>query len=62
MTQMMVIWNTGKVNSVTSKKPRLNVTINGLHVQMLVNTGLSINVLDENTCKKFQVKPKLLKN
>ncbi|MCG8046748.1 MAG: aspartyl protease family protein, partial [Candidatus Thiodiazotropha endolucinida] len=49
------------VNSVKSKQPSLNVTINGLNVRMLVDTGSSINVLDENTYKKFQVKPKLSK-
>ena len=49
------------VNSVKSKQPRLNLTINGLNVQMLVDTGSSINVLDENTYKKLQVKPKLSK-
>ena len=49
------------VNAVKSKQPSLNVTVNGLNVRMLVDTGSSINVLDENTYQKFQVKPKLLK-
>ena len=49
------------VNSVKSKQPRLNVKINGLNVKMLVDTGSSINVLDETTFQKFQVKPKLSK-
>ena len=44
------------VNSVKSKQPSLNVRINGLNVKMLVDTGWSINVLDENTYKKLQVK------
>ena len=49
------------VNSVKSKQPSLNVTVNGLNVRMLVDTGSSINVLDESTYNKFQVKPKLSK-
>ena len=50
------------VNSVKTKhQPRLNVTINGVNVQMLVDTGSNINILDENTYEKFQVKPKLFK-
>ena len=49
------------INSVKSEQPSLNVRINGLNVKMLVDTGSSINVLDENTYKKFQVKPKLSK-
>ena len=46
------------VNSVKSKQPSLNVTLN---VRMLVDTRSSINVLDESTYNKFQVKPKLSK-
>lgn len=47
------------INSVKSKQPRLNVKINGLIVKMLVDTESCINVLDETTFQKFQVKPKL---
>ena len=49
------------VNSVKSKQPSLNVTLNGLNVRMLVDTGSSINVLDESTYNIFHVKPKLSK-
>ena len=58
---MFGIQERGSVNSVESKQSRLNVKINGLNVKMLVNTGSSINVLDETTFQKFQVKPKLSK-
>ena len=44
-----------------SKQPSLNVTFNVLNVRMSVDTGSSINVLDESTYNKFQVKPKLSK-
>ena len=44
-----------------SKQPRLSIKVNGLNVQMLVDTRSSINILDENTYQKFQVKPKLSK-
>ena len=40
------------INSVKSKQPRLNVKVNGLNVQMLVDTGSSINIFDENTYQK----------
>ena len=53
--------NQANVNSVKSKHKRLNVKVNGLNVQMLVDTGSSINILDENTYQKFQIKPKLSK-
>ena len=58
---LFVIREQEDVNSVKTKhQPRLNVTINGVNAQMLVDTASSVNVLDENTYKKFQVKPKLL--
>ena len=53
--------NQASINSVKSKQPRLNVKVDGLNVQMLVDTGSSINILDENTYQRFQVKPKLSK-
>ena len=53
--------NQASIDSVKSKQPRLNVKVNGLNVQMLVDTGSSINILDENTYQRFQVKPKLSK-
>ena len=49
------------INSVKSKQLRLTVKVNGLNIQMLVDTGSSINIVDENTYQKFQVKLKLSK-
>ena len=50
---------TDSINAVKSKQPKLIVTVNGLEIQMLVDTGASINSMDESTFKNFKRKTKL---
>ena len=51
-----------QVNTVHQKQPKTTVTINGLLTEMLVDTGSSINVIDEGTFSKLKDKPQLKKS
>ena len=51
-----------QVNFVNQKQPKTTVTINGLAVEILADTGSSINVIDEGTFSKFPGKPLLKKS
>ncbi|XP_060556789.1 uncharacterized protein K02A2.6-like [Ruditapes philippinarum] len=44
------------VNSMQLQRPRLKVHINGCKIKALIDTGSSINVIDENTYSKLQNK------
>ncbi|XP_062610353.1 uncharacterized protein K02A2.6-like [Saccostrea cucullata] len=50
-----------QINSITKRQPRIKVEINGIPVSVLVDTGSSINVVDECTFKKLENKVKLRK-
>lgn len=50
------------VNLVHRKLPKTTVSINGLSVEILADTGSSINVIDEGTFSKFPNKPQLKKS
>ena len=51
-----------QVNFVNQKQPKTTVTINGLTVTILADTGSSINVIDEGTFSKFPDNPQLKKS
>lgn len=43
-----------EVNKIEKKQPRLTVWINGTRVNILVDTGSSVNVIDEDTFQKIE--------
>ena len=47
-----------KVNHVKIKQPKTEVSINGQKYKLLVNTGRSINLLNETVVDKMKIKPK----
>ena len=47
------------INKVQKGQPKMTVKINNSKVDFLIDTGSSINILDENTFKKIGSKPKL---
>ena len=47
-----------KINSI-NKLPKIDVKINGTLVNILVDTGACINVVDEKTFRKLKIKSKL---
>ena len=50
------------VGSVQQKQPKIALTVNGLLTEMLIDTGSSINVIDEKTFSKLIDKPQLKKS
>ena len=46
------------VNKVQKDQPKVTVKINNSNVHFLIDTGSSINILDENIFKKIGSKPK----
>jgi uncharacterized protein YaaN involved in tellurite resistance len=53
--------NSNSVNSIANR-PTIKVQINGHSMKILIDTGSSINVLDENTFRQMKVKPQLSKS
>ena len=51
-----------QVNLMHRKLPRTTVSINGLTVEILADTGSTINVLDEETFSRLPSKPNLMKS
>ena len=49
-------------NNSTTKQPKFNITLNGQRFHMLIDTGSSVNILDEVTFSKLHPKPKLSKS
>ncbi|VDI05683.1 Hypothetical predicted protein [Mytilus galloprovincialis] len=47
------------VNKVQKGQPKINVKINNSNVDILIDTGSSINVIDESTFENIKCKPKL---
>ena len=50
-----------KVNSLKPKQPHTMVEVDGTKIEVLIDTGSSINVMDEHTFAKLKPKPKLQK-
>ena len=50
-----------KVNHVKIKQPKTEVSINGQKCKLLVDTGSSINLLNETVVDKMKTKPKISK-
>lgn len=51
-----------QVNAVHQKQPKTTVIINGLYTEFLIDTGSSINVIDEGTFSKLKDTPQLKKS
>ena len=49
------------VNSVHPSQPKINIKLNGYLMKILIDTGSSVNVIDENTYLQIKDKPKLTK-
>ncbi|CAC5375380.1 unnamed protein product [Mytilus coruscus] len=47
------------VNKVQKGQPKINMKINNSNVDILIDTGSSINVIDESTFENIKCKPKL---
>ncbi|CAC5363672.1 unnamed protein product [Mytilus coruscus] len=50
----------GTVNSIKRDQPRICVKINESNINVLIDTGSSINVIDEDTYNRMKRKPKLI--
>ncbi|VDI13935.1 Hypothetical predicted protein [Mytilus galloprovincialis] len=50
----------GTVNSIKREQPRICVKINESDINVLIDTGSSINVIDEDTYNRMKRKPKLI--
>ena len=48
-----------KVTKIHNKLPYYDITINGKKTKILIDTGSSINIIDEDTLGKINLKPKL---
>ena len=44
---------------MTDKQARTKLKINGVYLSFLIDTGASINLIDEKTFNKFKTKPAL---
>ncbi|CAC5356770.1 unnamed protein product [Mytilus coruscus] len=62
---MNMFWTTdridkGTVNSIKRDQPRICVKINESNINVLIDNGSSINVIDEDTYNRMKRKPKLI--
>ena len=50
------------INQVSNKVPRLNLKVNGIHVNALIDTGSTLNIVPESITEKMHPKPRLQKS
>ena len=50
-----------EINKINSKLPKFNVKVNNLDVHILIDTGSSLNIINENLLSRMKPKPKLEK-
>ena len=50
-----------QINKIRTKQPKVDISVNGRKCRMLVDTGSTINLLNETILNKMKTKPKLSK-